>query len=577
MGILTSIKSFFNRETKNDPAYQTDVMMYTPGQPVYTPKNYAHFVAQGYRRNGTVYNCTNKIAGGAAGIKAKLYTDRSMKREIESHPLLDLWNMPNPMQSGPEFVEKCFGFWLLSGNMYVWANRPYSHEPPEELYAVRPDRTKIVPSQTGIDSYVYGYGSARPQIFKVQDTMHLKFPAYDDDYYGLSPIEVASNLVDQQNEGNSWNTALMQNAGKPASVFMSKGFLTIEQRNQVKTELRRRYQGKSNAGMPMVLEADMSYQSMSMTPYELDWLKSRELNTRDIAAIFDVAPELVGDSAGKTFANQKEAKLALITGNILPKLDRFYGHLNVWLVPMYEDLKRMGAFFTFDIEDIEELQEMYRAAQKAKSDRATVMWNSGQCSLRVAQMLQGVEAKPKVFLDVYKIGQVLVREEDLEAYAMQSLQKPAAPPAPVPEPMLNLPAPGGTQPPQPAPTQPPTSEPKQPVPNDGKSLKGFDANGIYQPDDAPARLAAYKAQGVTHLTWKVFGLACDECMKNDGQTVEVGSPFKNGLLLPPAHPECVCEVRPSTSPVKVDLSFAEAVEKKQGRAAYRAFMEMYAR
>src|SRR5205085_576218 len=66
------------------------------------------------------------------------------------------------------------------------------------------------------------------------------------------------------------------------------------------------------------------------------------------------------------------------------------------------------------------------------------------------------------YLDVYKFGAVLVREEDLEEYAMQALQKPAAPPAAVPEPLLNQPTPG--QPALPAPGKTTVTE----IP-DGKS------------------------------------------------------------------------------------------------------------
>lgn len=435
---------------KDNPSYGISAQFFSPGAPLWTSRDYRSYVSQGYRRCGTVYTCINKIASAAAGIKWKLYTDQSCSREITSHPLLDLWRAPHPRTGSASFVEQCFGYWHLSGNCYLYANRPRPGEPPVELWPLRPDYLKIVAGQSDIGGYVYGYGTMHPRDFDVEEILHLKFPAYDDEFYGLSPIEVAMQLVDQQNEGNAWNTALMQNAGKPASVFMSKGYLTVEQRTQVRQELLKRYSGKRNAGMPLVLEADMTWQSMAMSPYELDWLESRELNTREIAAIFDVAPELVGDAAGKTFANQKEAKQSLYTENVLPKLDRFAGSLNTWLLPMYEDLAVSGAWFTYDRRDIEVLAELYTAQQQQLSEQATNMWNDGLCSLRYAQQLHGMPARPKVYLDVYKFGAVLVREEDLEAYALQALQKPAAPPQAIPEPLLQqtppaLPAPDAGQ------------------------------------------------------------------------------------------------------------------------------------
>lgn len=444
---------------KSDPTYGISAQFFSPGAPVWSSRDYRTYVSQGYRRCGTVYTCVNKIAGAAAGINWKLYTDRSLSREITSHPLLDLWRAPAPRMGSGSFIEQVFGYWHLAGNSYIYANRPSKNGPPVELWPLRPDLMKIVAGTGDIGGYVYGYGTSRARDFDVEEILHLKFPSYDDEFYGLSPIEVAMQLVDQQNEGNAWNTALMQNAGKPASVFFSKGYLTLEQRTQVRQELLKRYSGKRNAGMPMVLEADMTWQSMAMSPYELDWLQSRELNTREIAAIFDVAPEIIGDAEGKTYANQREAKQSLYTENVLPKLDRVADHANAWLVPMYPDLAASGAWFTYDKKDIEVLAELYTAAQQAISEQATGMWNSGQCSLRMAQQMQGLPNRPKVYLDVYKFGAILVREEDLEEYAIQALQKPAAPPMPVPEPLLNQPAPG-TPPALPAPASGSTAKPK---------------------------------------------------------------------------------------------------------------------
>jgi HK97 family phage portal protein len=437
-------------ETKADPTYGVVQQFFTPGQPIFSDRNYRTFVSEGYKRCGTAYACINKIAGGAAGIKWKLYTDRTMTREIPEHPLLDLWRKPNPRNGTGSFVEQSFGYWHLSGNMYTWANRPNPNEPPVELWQLRPDLVKIVAGESDVAGYVYGYNTPKARVFDTAEIMHMRFHSYDDEFYGLSPLQVAMWLIDQSNEGNAWNTALMQNAGKPASVFTSKGYLTVEQRNQVRQEILRRYSGKRNAGFPLILEADMTWQQMSMSPYELDWLASRELNTREIASILDIAPELVGDSAGKTFANQHEARQALYTENILPKMDRYVDETNGWLIPMYADLAAMGAYFTYDKKDIETLAQLYADQEQASSTKATGLWQTGQCDLYTAQGLQGID-QDKNGKGIYFIGGILLRSQDLQAYAQQAMQKPAAPPSVVPENLLDNPPPTSGLP---APTKP---------------------------------------------------------------------------------------------------------------------------
>ncbi len=298
---------------------------------------------------------------------------------------------------------------------------------------------QIAPGGWDVANYVLGYGTPGVRLFDPQEIMHLKLPRYDDDWYGLSPIEVAARLIDQQDAGNDWNTALMANAGKPSSMFSVKSTLTTEQRAQIKDEIRRKYSSARNAGMPLILEGDLSWQSCSMSPYELDWLQSRELNTRDIAAIMDVAPELVGDSAGKTFANQKEAKLALITDNVLPKLDRAAEHVNIWFVPMYADLKKMGAYFTYDIGDIEGIQELVQAKKDARAKRGDSIWINSGCSLDEYREFYDMAPLPQGNGTVHKFGDVLVRVEEIGKYADQSLTTPAAPPIPQAEPLQGLP------------------------------------------------------------------------------------------------------------------------------------------
>jgi HK97 family phage portal protein len=522
-----------------DPNYGTSLQIISPGQPVWTPKNYANFVKEGYRRTASVYACINKIATTASGIKWKLYTDRTMKREIEEHPLLDLWRKPNLNESQGMFVEKLFGFWHLSGNDYIWAYRPQKNGPPMALWHLRPDRVKIVPSTIGIESYVYGYGTPGVKTYEPEDTLHIKFPAYDDDYYGLSPMETASQLIDQQNEGNAWNTALMQNAGKPASAFFAKGFLTDAARNQIKDELRRKYSGKRNAGMPLVLEGDMTWQNMSMSPYELDWLQSRELNTREIASIFDVAPELIGDSAGKTFANVSEARQALYTENVLPKMDRVVDHVNNWLVPMYGDLKE--AYFTYDKEDIEALASLYQAALTARSERATNLWNSTQCTLDEAREMQDLPPLPQGKGKVFKIvgPTILVPADEIDEYAEQSMSGPELPPPAIaeipPDAQQQLPPAGGTSASQ--------QGNNNAAPTNNRN-GNTDNNDDKQPNSGNNNKKRYvkTSQEANYKVWKCAPDACEFCMQNDGKMVAIDAKFPNGCSTPSdCHKFCKCQ------------------------------------
>src|SRR5690606_13891306 len=73
---------------------------------VSTPINYENLARIGYMKNQIVFSAISKIARSAGGINWVLYSGTGKnKKEIEVHPLLNLWNRPNPFQAKASFVE----------------------------------------------------------------------------------------------------------------------------------------------------------------------------------------------------------------------------------------------------------------------------------------------------------------------------------------------------------------------------------------------------------------------------------------------------------------------------------------
>jgi hypothetical protein len=60
------------------------------------------------------------------------------------------------------------------------------------------------------------------------------------------------------------------------------------------------------------------------------------------------------------------------------------------------------------------------------------------------------------------------------------------------------------------------------------------------------KLADLKAQGVQRVTWKAHKDCCDACSSNDSVTKPLGTRFASGAMIPPNHPNCICEAVFST-------------------------------
>lgn len=397
--------------TKSDPAFNTAVQFFNVGQPRYSSKDYKSYVTEGYARNPTVYRVVNLLARTMSGIRWRAYTDERLKREVTDHPLLTLFKKPNPRMARTRFLKECFTHWLIAGNAYIYGNRPSKNAPPQELWLLRPDRVKIIPGENDIQAYRYGVNPQSGLTYEPRDVLHLSMINPEDDWYGLSPLSVISALIDMQNEGQGWNLALMQSSGRPSGALVYPTQIRGEQLNQIERQVDMRLSGKRNAGRPLILDNNINYIEMGKTPLDMDWGRLREMNMREMAASNDVAPELVGDAAGKTFANVHEANQALYTEKALPMMDEFMDEINMWLPPMYDQ----PIYLAYDRSDIEALAENKQVA----STRATTGWNSGKLTLNEARKMEGEEAIPGG--DVLKLNGAIVPIAYLEQYAEQAI------------------------------------------------------------------------------------------------------------------------------------------------------------
>jgi HK97 family phage portal protein len=448
MGRLTAAASALMGKQSATTAAIVRAIMVGAGQPVWTPIQYRKLAAAGYRRNVWVYRCiglradavkgtpwvlyheTGRVQGAARAMRHgykgnRLHHERKLRRVVsrkeldlvDVHPMLDLLHRPNPEMGGGEFFEAYTGFLSLAGNSYVEAIRVGPEQRPVELWPLRPDRMFVVPdARNRIAGYQYRVGADVVQWERKRgEILHTKLWNPDSDWYGMSPIEAAARSVDQHNAAQEWNTALIQNSARPSGAFVVEGHLDDGEFERVKGEMRGEYAGERNARMPMLLEGGLDWKEMGLSPADMDWLKGKEHNVREICAAFGVPPEMVGDSASRTYANYKEARASFYEETVLPLLDHIRDDLNNWLTPMFGD----GLYLDYDRDSIEALQE-----------ERNEVWTRAQTS----SFLTEDEKRELVGLDPLPNGSgaVILRPMTIQAVPADGSQPAAAPAADAP-------------------------------------------------------------------------------------------------------------------------------------------------
>ena len=314
------------------------IQLESGGRARWTPRDYAALAREGFVANAIVHRAVKLVAENAAAVPFLVAEGAQVR---DQHPLLALLARPNPRQERAAFLEAVCAHLLLAGNAYVEAVSLDSSV--RELYALRPDRMRVVPGPDGWpEAYEYtvaGRTLRFDQNAALPPILHLSQFHPLDDHYGLSSLEAAAVAVDTHNAAAKWNKALLDNAARPSGALVysaSEGnVLTDNQFERLKRELEDQYQGALNAGRPMVLEGGLDWKAMSLSPKDMDFLEAKHTAAREIALAFGVPPMLLGIPGDNTYSNYQEANRVFFRGTVLALAARIGSALSQWLAPAF--------------------------------------------------------------------------------------------------------------------------------------------------------------------------------------------------------------------------------------------------
>ncbi len=301
-----------------------------PGPCGYT---YARAVTEGFLANPIAQRSVRLLAEGVG--QAPLHC---------SDPRLAA--LVTATSAGQSLIETLATNLLLHGNAYVQILRDASGT-PVELFALRPDRVKVVLDPKGWPcAYDYTVGGHATRL-AIEDedgwpaliAIRAMHPL--DDHRGAGALEAAWQAVLIHNAATHWNRALLENAARPSGALVHDPgdgtALTLEQFDRLRRELDVAFSGAINAGRPMLLDGGLKWQSMALTPADMDFATLKSAAARDIALAFGVPPMLLGLPGDNTYANYREASRALWRLTLLPLAEKLFAALREGLTPWFPD------------------------------------------------------------------------------------------------------------------------------------------------------------------------------------------------------------------------------------------------
>lgn len=312
----------------------------TPGQAVSTPRRYDALAAEGYRDNVIAYRAINLVARAVASVPLRLYRGET---RLDEHALLSLLARPNPRVNGENFIAGLVGYYLIAGNAYALSVGPEMGA-PKELWLMRPDSMSVLAGEDGLPKGFEQSVGGKKARFGPPSVLHMKSFNPLSDWYGLAPLEAAAMAVDAFNDGSRWNLALIQNGGTPSGVLYQEGAdapLTDAQYKSLKDQVDARHTGPANAGRPLLLEGGLKWESMGMSPRDMDWTGAKNMTAREIAMAFGVPPQMLGVPDAQTYSNYAEARQSLWEDTVMPMVGDLARELTNWLAPKFGEGLRL--------------------------------------------------------------------------------------------------------------------------------------------------------------------------------------------------------------------------------------------
>lgn len=263
--------------------------------------------------------------------------------------------------AGQSLIETLAAHLLLHGNAFIQIMKDGTGQ-PAELFALRPERISVVAGDDGWPAaYAYRLANQTLTIPLEDDSgwpniIHLKAFHPNDDHYGAGCLAAAEQAVAIHNAASQWNRALLENAARPSGALVydggDGGGLTTDQFDRLKAELTSAYSGQINAGRPMLLEGGLTWQSLSMSPADMDFANLKAAAARDIALAFGVPPMLLGLPGDNTYANYREANRALWRLTLLQLAGKILSGISQGLGPWFS-----GVALSVDLDQISALSE----------------------------------------------------------------------------------------------------------------------------------------------------------------------------------------------------------------------------
>jgi HK97 family phage portal protein len=330
---------------------------------------------------GTLFSIVNRTSTSTAQVEWHLYRKAKSGRkedrvEVTSHAALDLWNRPNPFMPRQEFVEVEQQHIDLTGEGW-WVIARDSRSPiPLELWPVRPDRMRPLPSATDyLVGYVYTGPDGEQVPLGLDEVIQIRMPNPMDTYRGLGPVQAILVDADASRYSAEWNRNFFLNSAEPGGIIAVDRRLDDDEFEEMRLRWAEQHRGVAAAHRVAIMEQGATWVDRKFTQRDMQFAELRQVSRDVIREAFGMPAFALGEVQDVNRATADASRVWFAEQLTEPRLERFKAALNFELLPLF-GATAQGLEFDYD-SPVPEDEEAENAALTTRSNAAAVLVEAG--------------------------------------------------------------------------------------------------------------------------------------------------------------------------------------------------------
>lgn len=240
----------------------------------------------------TVWACIDRRATTIASLPFFAYETKAGEKVLARSSRLYslLHESPNSRMTPFEFWRAMVMNHDLRGNGYARIDRDAAGE-ALAMWPMPADQVEVRVLPDASMVYLYSFGND-VAVLAAENVLHLK--NLGNGTTGLAKLDFMRSATDEAAKAQGAASKIFGTGGKPTGLLMLDKVLNKEQREAV----ARNFEGMAEGSTSRlyVLEANMKYEQLSMSPADQQLLETRKFSVEEICRWFDVPPVLVHHS-----------------------------------------------------------------------------------------------------------------------------------------------------------------------------------------------------------------------------------------------------------------------------------------